>query len=73
MGKKLNRPSEELELYKKRSLNYKNLFNKPFNLMSGREANGNFQPDFEPVKWWDAFTEGNSWHYSWSVFMISKD
>ena len=68
MGKKLNRPSEELELYKKRSLNYKNLFNKPFNLMSGREANGNFQPDFEPVKWWDAFTEGNSWHYSWSVF-----
>lgn len=36
--------------------------------MSGREANGNFQPDFEPVKWWDAFTEGNSWHYSWSVF-----
>ena len=68
MGKKLNRPSEELEVYKKRSLNYKNLFNKPFNLMSGREANGHFQPNFEPVKWWDAFTEGNSWHYSWSVF-----
>ena len=68
MGKKLNRPSEELEVYKKRSLNYKNLFNKPFNLMSGREANGHFQPNFEPVKWWDTFTEGNSWHYSWSVF-----
>lgn len=67
MGKKLNRPESELELYKKRSLNYKNLFSQPFNLMSGRESNGNIQPNFEPVKWWDAFTEGNSWHYSWSV------
>jgi predicted alpha-1,2-mannosidase len=23
---------------------------------------------FSPTKWGDAFTEGNSWHYSWSVF-----
>jgi predicted alpha-1,2-mannosidase len=23
---------------------------------------------FNPFKWGDAFTEGNSWHYSWSVF-----
>ena len=66
MGKKLNRPAEELDLYKTRSLNYKNLFNKPFNLMSGREANGDFQTNFDPVRWWDAFTEGNSWHYSWA-------
>jgi predicted alpha-1,2-mannosidase len=31
-------------------------------------ANGNFQSPFNPAKWGDAFTEGNSWHYSWSVF-----
>lgn len=23
---------------------------------------------FNPFKWGDAFTEGNSWHYTWSVF-----
>ena len=34
--------------------------------MSGREANGDFQTNFDPVRWWDAFTEGNSWHYSWA-------
>ena len=68
MGKKLNRPESEINIYKQRSLNYKNLFNKSYNLMSGRNSDGNFQPNFEPEKWWDAFTEGNSWHYSWSVF-----
>jgi len=27
---------------------------------------------FSPFKWGDAFTEGNSWHYSWSVFQDVK-
>jgi len=68
MGKKLGRPESELAIYKKRAMNYKNIFNKPFNLMSGRNADGSFQSNFVPEKWWDAFTEGSSWHYSWSVF-----
>ena len=29
---------------------------------------GTFQSPFNPLKWGDAFTEGNSWHYTWSVF-----
>lgn len=36
--------------------------------MRGRNENGQFQSPFSPLKWGDAFTEGNSWHYSWSVF-----
>ena len=68
MGKKLNRPQEELDLYRKRSLNYKNLFDKETLLMRGRNDDGSFQSPFNPFKWGDAFTEGNSWHYSWSVF-----
>ncbi len=68
MGKKLNRPAEELELYRNRSLNYKNTFNKNFNMMSGRNEDGTFPAKFKPEAWWDAFTEGNSWHYTWSVF-----
>lgn len=36
--------------------------------MRGKNKDGNFQSPFSPFKWGDAFTEGNSWHYSWSVF-----
>ncbi len=36
--------------------------------MRGKLQNGQFQSPFNPFKWGDAFTEGNSWHYTWSVF-----
>lgn len=36
--------------------------------MRGRNKDGKFQTPFSPLKWGDAFTEGNSWHYTWSVF-----
>ena len=36
--------------------------------MRGRNADGTFQTPFSPYKWGDAFTEGNAWHYTWSVF-----
>lgn len=68
LGKALNRPKKEIEIYKKRSLNYKNLFDPENNLMRGKNKNGEFMSPFNPFKWGDAFTEGNSWHYSWSVF-----
>ncbi|MCD2423058.1 GH92 family glycosyl hydrolase [Niabella pedocola] len=68
LGKALGRPKAELDLYKKRSQNYKNLFDPEHNLMRGKNKDGKFQSPFNPYKWGDAFTEGNSWHYSWSVF-----
>ena len=40
--------------------------------MRGRNADGTFQSPFNPLKWGDAFTEGNSWHYTWSVFHDPK-
>ena len=68
LGLALNKPRAETDLYKKRSLNYKNLFDSQNNLMRGKNKDGKFQTPFSPFKWGDAFTEGNSWHYSWSVF-----
>lgn len=68
LAKKLGRPVEEIKLYAKRSQNYKNLFDPSVKLMRGKNADGTFQSPFNPFKWGDAFTEGNSWHYSWSVF-----
>jgi len=68
LGKALNRPAEELRLYATRSQNYKNLFDRSTRLMRGKNQDGSFEQPFNPFKWGDAFTEGNSWHYSWSVF-----
>lgn len=68
LGKKLGKPQKEIEVYKQRAFNYKNLFDKEHKLMRGKNKDGSFQSPFNPLKWGDAFTEGNSWHYTWSVF-----
>ena len=68
LGKKLGKPKKEIEIYKQRAFNYKNLYDKEHKLMRGKNSDGTFQSPFNPLKWGDAFTEGNSWHYTWSVF-----
>ncbi|OIV40912.1 GH92 family glycosyl hydrolase [Flavobacterium johnsoniae] len=68
LAKALDRPKKEISLLEKRMMNYKKLYNSSIGLMSGRNKDGSFPPNFNPFKWGDAFTEGNSWHYSWSVF-----
>lgn len=68
LAKALDRPKKEIKLYAERAMNYKNLFDSESKLMRGKNVDGTFQAPFSPLKWGDAFTEGNSWHYSWSVF-----
>jgi predicted alpha-1,2-mannosidase len=68
LAKELKRPKKEIDLFAKRAMNYKNLFDKETKLMRGKNADGKFMAPFSPLKWGDAFTEGNSWHYTWSVF-----
>ena len=68
LGKALNKPESEIGVYAKRAMNYKNLFDREHLLMRGKNKDGSFQSPFNPLKWGDAFTEGNSWHYTWSVF-----
>ena len=68
LAKALNRPQSEIDLYAKRCQNYRNLYSPEHKLMRGRNEDGSFQSPFSPTKWGDAFTEGNSWHYTWSVF-----
>ena len=68
LAKKLDRPKEEISELEKRAMNYRNTFDPGHNLMRGREDNGKFQSPFSPFKWGGDFTEGNSWHYTWSVF-----
>ncbi len=64
----LNRPKKEIKRFRRRADNYQKLFDASSNFMRGKNKDGTFQSPFNPVKWGDAFTEGNAWHYTWSVF-----
>lgn len=58
----------DAKLFYERARNYRKLFDPQTGWMRGRNKDGSFQSPFNPLKWGDAFTEGNSMHYSWSVF-----
>ena len=68
VAKAIGRPQNEIDELEKRALNYRNLYNKEYRLMCGRRSDGSFEENFSPLKWGGNFTEGNSWHYTWSVF-----
>lgn len=68
LAKALDRPQDEIDRFAKHSQNYRNLYDPETHLMRGKNKDGSFEKPFNPFKWGDAFTEGNSWHYSWSVF-----
>ncbi|ALS99790.1 GH92 family glycosyl hydrolase [Lacimicrobium alkaliphilum] len=59
---------EDAEKFRQRSLNYRHLFDPQSGWMRGKNEDGSFQAPFNPLKWGDAFTEGNALHYTWSVF-----
>ena len=67
VARKLGRGDDAAKL-EKASRNWRNVFDPETRLMRGRNADGSFQQPFSPYKWGDAFTEGNAWHYTWSVF-----
>jgi len=68
LGKALGKPTSEIDIYKKRAMNYRNLYDPSIGLMRGKNKDGSWETPFNPFKWGDAFTEGNSWHYTWGVF-----
>ena len=72
LAEALNRPNDEIILFKERANYYKNVFDSSTNFMRGRLKNGKFQKPFKPDAWGGAFTEGSAWHYTWSVLHDPK-
>ena len=64
LGKALGKSAKELKPFAKRAMNYQKVFDKETKLMRGRLKDGKFMSPFNPLKWGDAFTEGNAWHYT---------
>lgn len=67
LGKK-----EEATYFFKSAQNFRNVFDPEVGFMRGRHADGTWRPDFSPIEWGGPFTEGSSWHYSWSVMHDPK-
>jgi predicted alpha-1,2-mannosidase len=67
-GKALGKPADEIAVYGERAGNYRRVFDPSRGVMRGRKADGAWSEPFDPYKWGGDFTEGNSWHYTWSVF-----
>ncbi|MFI2743274.1 GH92 family glycosyl hydrolase [Zhouia sp. PK063] len=55
-------------VFKREILNYKNVYNPNTGFMQGRDKDGNWSKNFDPIEWGGPFTEGNAWHWEWSVF-----
>ena len=68
LGKKLGKPASEIDIFKQRALNYKNVYQPERKLMVGKDDKGVFNPKFDAVDWSGEFCEGNSWHWSFCVF-----
>ncbi len=56
------------QLFARQMYNYKNVFDTVTRFMRGRQINGEWTPNFDPISWGGPYTEGNAWHYNWSVF-----
>jgi len=54
--------------FAKQMYNYKNVYDASTRFMRGKQPDGQWVPNFDPVEWGGPFTEGNAWHYQWSVF-----
>ena len=55
-------------VFSRQMYNYKNVYNPETGFMMGRDRKGNWQENFSPYSWGGPFTEGNAWHWIWSVF-----
>ncbi|WP_233268806.1 GH92 family glycosyl hydrolase [Mucilaginibacter lacusdianchii] len=67
LAKQTNQPFYQ-EAFARQMYNYKNVYDPTTGFMRGRGADGNWVADFDPLAWGGPYTEGNAWHWQWSVF-----
>ena len=60
--------NDEVGAFAKSAMNYTNMFDVKTGFVRGRKTDGTWCENFDPTEWGGPFTEGNSWHWTWSVF-----
>ncbi|MCX2474702.1 GH92 family glycosyl hydrolase [Pedobacter sp. MC2016-05] len=61
-----------MDIFERQMYNYKNVYDPATRFMRGKDSNGKWTPNFDPIEWGGPFTEGNAWHWQWSVFQDTK-
>jgi predicted alpha-1,2-mannosidase len=61
-----------MDIFARQMYNYKNVYNPATHFMQGKGPDGEWTKNFDPIEWGGPFTEGNSWHYTWSVFQDTQ-
>jgi predicted alpha-1,2-mannosidase len=61
-----------MDVFKKPMYNYRNVYDASTRFMRGKGIDGQWTANFDPIEWGGPFTEGNAWHYQWSVFQDTK-
>jgi predicted alpha-1,2-mannosidase len=56
------------ESFAKSSQNWRNVLDSQTGFVRGRKKDGTWVDPFWPDEWGGPFTEGNAWHWTWSVF-----
>lgn len=56
------------DIFERQMYNYKNVYDPATRFMRGKNTTGQWTSKFDPVEWGGPYTEGNAWHYHWSVF-----
>lgn len=55
-------------IFERQMYNYRHVWDPKVGFMRGKLEDGSWMPNFDPIEWGGAFTEGNPWQYTWSVF-----
>lgn len=53
--------------YNRKAQNYRNLYYPEKGFMWAKDADGHWRDNFDSTEWGGPFTEGCSWHWTWSV------
>lgn len=64
---RLTGQSAEAARFAKSAQNFRQLFDAKTGFMRARRVDGSWDEPFFPDEWGGGFTEGNAWHWTWSV------
>jgi predicted alpha-1,2-mannosidase len=60
--------SSVVNLYRRRAMNYRNIFDSSIGFVRPKDASGKWQEPYSPDIWGGSFTEGSAWHWTWCVY-----
>ena len=58
---------EDYALFMQRSENWRNIFDPEVKFLRGKNENGSWLADFDPITWGSPYVEGSAWQHRWDA------